>query len=42
MARICSSVGHEGEYPGFDATDEAVKKETREQQEILSVFLDQA
>lgn len=42
MARICSSVGHEGEYPSFDATDEAVKKETQEQQEILSEFLGQA
>lgn len=42
MARICSSVEHEGDYPNFDASDEAVKKETHAQRDILSSFLEEA
>jgi hypothetical protein len=41
MARICSSVGHEGEYPSFAAADDAVKKEINAQYQIVADFLAQ-
>jgi hypothetical protein len=32
---------HEGEYPSFNAADEAVKQETHAQFDILSKFMEQ-
>jgi hypothetical protein len=39
MARICSSIEHEGESPKFGAAEGSVKKEMDAQYEILTEFL---
>jgi hypothetical protein len=39
MARICSSVNHQGDYPSFAATDGAVKNEIQLQFRILTDFV---
>jgi hypothetical protein len=41
MARVCSSVSHEGEFPSFIDADEAVKKEIHAQYRIADDFLSQ-
>jgi Zn-finger protein len=40
MARICSSIQHEEEYPKFLDAEESVKKEMDAQYQILSEFLE--
>jgi len=39
MARICSSVNHQGDYPSFASADAAVKQEAQVQFRILTDFL---
>ena len=41
MARTCSAIQHEGEYPGFAGVEEAVKKEVDSQHQILSEYLEE-
>jgi len=40
MARICSSIQHEEEYPRFMNAEESLKKEMDAQYQILSAFLE--
>ena len=40
MARICSSIQHEDEYPKFLNAEESLKKEMDAQYQILSEFLE--
>ncbi len=40
MARICSSIQHEGEYPRFLDAEEALKKEMDEEFQIFNEFLE--
>jgi hypothetical protein len=40
MARICSSIQHEAEYPKFMDAEESLKKEMDTQYQILSEFLE--
>jgi hypothetical protein len=40
MARICSSIQHEDEYPKFLDAEEALKNEIDAQFRILSEFLE--
>jgi hypothetical protein len=39
MARTCSTINHEGEYPEFSGVEEAVKKLVDSQYQILSEYL---
>ena len=41
MARTCSAIQHEGEYPRFTGVEEAVKKLVDSQYQILSEYLDE-
>jgi hypothetical protein len=40
MARICSSIQHEDEYPRFSDAEKALKKEMEEEFQILNEFLE--
>ena len=40
MARTCSAINHDGEYPGFSGVEEAVKKLVDSQYQILSEQLE--
>lgn len=40
MARTCSSINHEGDYPTFNTSEEVMKKEVDEQYRILNEFLE--
>ena len=39
MARTCSSINHEGNYPTFETSEEVMKKEVNEQYRIVNEFL---
>jgi len=41
MARTCSAIQHEGEYPKFGGVEEAVKKLVDSQYQILSEYLEE-
>jgi len=41
MARTCSAIQHEGEYPKFAGVEEVVKKEVDSQFQILSEYLEE-
>ena len=42
MARTCSAIQHEGEYPKFAGVEEAVKKLVDTQYQIVSEYLEQS
>ncbi len=39
MARICASIRHQGDYPDFQATEEAARKEIQAQFRLLEDFV---
>ncbi len=40
MARTCSSINHEGDYPTFETSEEVIKKEVNDQYRIVEKFLE--
>ena len=39
MARTCSSINHEGDYPTFETSEEVMKREVDEQYRVVNEFL---
>lgn len=40
MARTCSSINHEGDYPTFETSEEVIKKEVNDQYRRVEMFLE--